>query len=239
MKQNFKPGLFPWFSLLTGVVGLSLQSLLFSEADEGGLLPAGHFGSILSFVLFALTIGVCLLMLRKQNVSHSYRRQFPQSLIAAAGGVIGAGGLVFTAFSQNTTGFVQILFPALGVLAAAALLLISLFRARGLRPHYLLRCAVTLFLTFRAVLCCRVWGSEPQLQLYFFPLMASLFLILACYFRTELDAKNGDCRRYCFFSQAAIFCCCLSVPGQEGLFYLAAGLWMAADFCVLPTPKPL
>ena len=234
MKQNFKPGLFPWFSLLTGLIGLSLQSLLFSEVDAGDLLPQNHIGSILSFVLFALTIGVCLLVLRKQKVSHSYRRQFPQSLIAAAGGVIGAGGLVFTAFSQNTTGLVKILFPALGVLAAAALLLISFYRVRGLRPHYLLRCAVTLFLTLRAVQCCRVWGSEPQLQLYFFPLLASLFLILACYYRTELDAKDGDCRRYCFFSQAALFCCCLCVPGQEGLFYLAAGIWMAADYCALP-----
>ena len=42
--------------------------------------------------------------------------------------------------------------------------------------------------------------------------------------------NGGSC---CFFNQAALFCCLLSIPTGDGLFYLAAAIWMAGDCPVL------
>ena len=234
MNHLSKPGLFPWFSLLTGLIGLSLQSLLLSAVDKSGLLPVGHFGSIMTYILLAVTLGVCFLTLRRATVSQAYSRQFPRSYIAAAGNAIGAAGLLYCTFTLTAAGVFGILLRVTSALSGVILLVMAFCRIKEQRPHYLLRCVVTVYLMLRAVTCCRLWGSEPQIQLFFFPLLASLFLVLASYYRTELDAKNGDCRRYAFFNQAALFCCCLSIPGESGLFYLLSAIWMAADSCVLP-----
>lgn len=237
MNRISKPGLFPWFSLLTGLIGLSMQSVMLSAVDRNGLLPAGHFGGVVSFILLAVTLGTCFLTLRRASFSHAYGHQFPKSYIAAAGNVLGAAGMIYCTVTQSAAGVFGILLRVLGALSGVVLLVMAYCRAKGQRPNYLLRCVVTVYLLLRTVACCRDWGAEPQLQLFFFPLMASLFLAMASYYHTELDAKNGDCRRYFFMSQAALFCCCLSIPGEGGLFYLFAGIWMAADHCVLPAQE--
>lgn len=231
MKQSNTPGIFPWFSLLTGIVGFAMRSWLFSLTDRQGLLPQNHIAGVLPLLLLAVTMVVYCLWVRKAQAFTVYAHVFPQSVISALGALAGALGLGYTAFFQKSTGFLQLPLLVLGVLCAAALLLIALCRFQGRRPHYLLRSIVTFYLILRTVVCCRAWGTQPQLQLYLFPLLASLFLMLACYQHAELDFRVRNYRWYGFFNQAALFCCFQCVFGQDWLFYLSMGIWMSTDFC--------
>lgn len=238
MKKTFQPGLFSWFTIFTGAVGFSLRCWLFSAVEPNGLLPKNHLAGILSFLLLALTLFVCAMGVKKAVPSDDFAHLFPGSRFAATGTVLGAIGMGCSAFTLRTTGFLVFLVPMFGMLVAAALFAAATCRLRCVRPHGLLHGTVTVFLIVRTIACCRSWGAEPQLQLYFFEMLASLFLLIACYHRTELDLGMGDYRRYAFFSQAALFCCCLCIPGNGGLFYLSAGLWMVTDYCMLAVSVP-
>lgn len=233
MYHSSRQGLFPWFPILTGMVGFALRCWLFSSMDSAGLLPNNHIAGSLTFLLLALCLAVCFLGVKNATPHDTYRQMFPRSGIAAAGTVMGAVGMAISAFTLKSAGVFRFLLPVLGVLCAGALLFAAYCRFRELQPNFLTHCAVAIYLIFRSLANCRTWGAEPQLQLYFFHLLASLFLLLACYYRAELDLHSGDCRRYVFFAQAALFCCCLCLMGEGWLFYLSAGIWIATDFCVI------
>jgi hypothetical protein len=234
MKSFSKQHLFPWLSLFTGAIGLILRYWLFSTMDHRGLLPKYHISSILTFLLFALTLGLLIYVLKTTAPSTAYRQLFPPSPVAAGGILVSAIAFLHDAFTVQGTSTLQLLLPTTGIVGALALMIIAYYRLVGQRPNCLLHGAAILFLIFRTLICCQNWGSQPQLQLYLFPLLASVCLLLAFYFRAEADAIMGDYRRYVFFAQTALFCCCLSLPGEDWLFYLSAGIWVATDFCLLP-----
>ena len=234
MNDSLRRGLFPWFALFTGVISLALQSWLFSSVDSRGLLPDPHIAGIFSCFLLVATLGGCLLVLRKASPTATYAAMFPRSPIAAAGTAIAAIGMLISAFSLPASGILGLLTPIFGALAGGALLVTAYCRFQGLRPNCLLHSAVAVFFIIRTMACCQSWGAEPQLQLYLFPLLASLFLLIAAYYRAELDITEKNTLRYVFFSQGALMCCLSSASHSQGLFYLSAALWLAADFFVLP-----
>lgn len=237
MNDSSRWGIFPWFTLFTGVIGLALQSWLYSSVDGQGLLPSFHPASILSLLLLAATLGACLFVISKTATATSYGALFPRSAPAAAGIAISAIGMVFSAFSMPASGILKLLMPICGALAGGALLVTAYCRFHGLRPHCLLHSAVAVFFIVRTMACCQSWGAEPQLQLYLFPLLAALFLLIAAYYRAELDILPKNSLRYLFFSQGALMCCLSSGTHSQGLFYLSATLWLAADFFVLTPAK--
>lgn len=236
MKMTTKPGLFPWFSLLTGVIGFALRCVLLSSVDGKGLLPKHHFAGIVCFVLLAITLGVCFWRVRQAEPSKAYRQLFPVSRIAALGSALGALGMGCAAFTLNSSGLFRFVLPLLGCFAAGGLVYAAYCRYAGLRPNSLFYGPAVVYLILRTLLCCRMWGSEPQLQLYFFSLLGYLFLLIACYYRAEASALIGDYRRYLFFSQGAVFCLCLCLLGKDWLFCLSAVLWLSAETCRFPTP---
>ena len=229
MRNTSNPRFFPWLTVFSGIVGSALQFWLLSSTDAAGLLPQNHIAGVLSFLLLALTLAAVFLLIRKAEFSPRYEKLFPRSPVAALGSVAGASAMAFSTFTMSGVGLFRFLFPVLGVLSACALLALAFFRLKGMRPHFLFSCVVAFYLLFRNLICCRQWGIEPQMLLFFFQLLASLFLLLTCYYRTELDANTRYIRQYAFFNQAALFCCCLCIPGENGIFYLLAAIWMAAD----------
>ena len=239
MNKHPQSDLYPWVALLTGSVSLPLRCWLLSSVDDNGLLPKFHITGILSLVLLALTAGVCFWHLRRAPSSKAYRWCFPPSPLAAVGTAIGGIGMGLSAFTIPTAGILQILLPVLGVLGAAALAYAAYCRLIGLRPNCLSHSAMVLFLVFRILATCQSWGSEPQVQLYLFPLLGSLFLLLTGYYRAEIDAMIGDYRKFLFFGQLALFCCLMCLPGDDWLFYISSALWLATDFCVLPQQRPM
>ena len=209
MDHSSKQSLFPWVSLFAGIVGFAMRSLLFSLASPEGLLPKNHIFDTLSYLLLAVVFVVCILAVRKMPPRSSYTALFPASAVAAVGILVSAIGFGFSGFSLKATGILQLLLPVFAVLSAAALIVVAYCRYKGLRPSCLIHGIPVVYLILRIMACCRAWGTEPQLQLYFFHLLACLFLLLACYYRSELDVQSKDCRRYIFFSQLALFCCFL------------------------------
>ena len=234
MKNFLRRIVFPWFAILTGVIGLALQSWLLSSVGDRGLLPSPHIASSVCLLMLAATLEICLLAILKISPATDYAELFPRSPIAAAGTAIAAMGMLISAFFAPASGLLRLLTPIFGVLAGGALLVCAYCRFQGLRPNCLLHGAVAVFFIVRTMACCQTWGSEPQLQTYFFPLLASLLLLIASYYRAELDILEKNSRLYAFFSQGALMCCLASASHTQGLFYLSAALWLAADFFVLP-----
>lgn len=235
MSRSSKVKIFPWIPLFAGIVGGVLQYWQLSQVDKQGLLPQNHISQILSYVLLAIVVIVCWFGVQNLAPAKTYRELFPPSKIAAIGGLIGAAGLGGAAFFLPAVGILRYVILVCGLLGAGALVVISCCRFEGGQPNSLLRSVVIVYLIFRTIGACQIWSAKPQWQLYVFPLLASLFLLLACYYRAVLDLQVGNSRRYLFFCQVALFCCCLSVPGEDWLFYLSAGIWLATDFCTPPS----
>ncbi len=237
MKQLSKSSPFPWLALLAGAMGLTLRIGLLSCADAEGLLPRNHITGILLLILFAAVMIALGLILRKAGSDAAYPQLFPASPPAAICSMVGAVGMGISSFTIAATPILRILIIVLGILWAAGVVLASYCRLQKRKPHYLFYGFGVLFFAIRAILFYRVFGSEPQLQLYLFEILASIALLLTAYYRTELTVGSGHCRLFVFFSQTALFCCCVCLRGQDLLFWVSAILYLAADCCVLPAPK--
>lgn len=232
MTALLKKYFFPIFSLVMGAVGFCLRDWLFGAQQEG-LLPEKHIAGILLLILLAAVLAVCLWAVRKLVFSENYPKRFPKSTPAGVGIALGALGMGLASFRLEAVGALRYLLPVLAVVGIGAMLLGAYCRIRGTRPHCLLYGLFAVYLIIYTLARSRAWGAEPQLQVYFIPLLALLFLLIACYYRAELTTRAGNCRRYVFFGQAALFCCCVSMRGEDWLFYLSGALWTAADFCAL------
>lgn len=232
MKQFPKTEIFSLCSILLGIVGMALQSWLFSTADSHGLLLNGHISEILSFLLLAIFIAVNFLFWKDFKADGAYGHLFPQSTVAAVGSILAAVGFGISAFTPAVTGVLQLAVKILGVAGAVSLGYAGYCRLQGKRPNCLLYAVVALFLIFRTLTFCQKWSAEVQVQTYFFPLLASVSALIAAYYRAALAADLKNCRQYLFFRQLAIFGCLMSVAGGEVVFYLAGAVWMTTDFCI-------
>jgi len=235
MRLFSRRGIFPWFTVIEGVAGFFMQCWLFSTADRWGLLPRYHFSGFVSFFLLALTFFVCFMGARQEK-DVSPEKLFLAYPPAAAGIGLSAIGFAISSFTVSGLSFLRFLTPVLGVLSAAALIYAAYCRMKGRQADGLLYCIVIVFLILRTMSCCSAWGSEPQLMRYFFPLLACVLLLVASYYRAALAIGEINYRRYVFFSQVALFCCCLSCRGGDWLFFLSAVLWLTCDF---PAPSSL
>lgn len=233
MHISSKRGIFPWFTIMEGIAGFFMQCWLFSATDAQGLLPRYHFAGILSFLLLALTLGICFIGARKEP-EVCPDRLFLAYPPAATGIAIAAVGFAVSAFTVSGFGFLQIITPFLGVVAAAALMYVAYCRFKGLQADCLLYCTVTIYLILHTMSCCSTWGTQTQLLRYFFPLLASILLLISSYYRAVLAMGKVNYKRYVFFSQAALFCCSVSCLGSNWLFYLSAAFWLSWDF---PAPS--
>ncbi len=235
-----KPQHLPPFTLLAGILGFILRVILNrSGTDEKGLLIAGHGAGILLFILTALILGVLFLGVRELRPVSQYSRLFPASVLGFAGCLLAALGIVISAAEtllrkQDTFSWI---IGVLALLCAVCLVLLGLCRKQGKQPSYLLQACLTVYLMAQLVSEYRYWSPEPQLLLYFFPLLAMVFLMLTAYQATCLDAGKGSRRWYAFCNQAAVFFCCISLLSDHWLFYLAMGLWAATNLCSLQTFK--
>ena len=240
MKKVF-PRCLPWFSLGAGLLGLLLRFWLQRTGiDFLGLFEDGHPATILMFVLTALTLPVLLLCARPLKDGLGYRKLFAPSLPNLIGCIIGAGGILvadLTELSQRTD-LVSIVTFFVGILAAVGIVCSGICRLRGWHMTFLWRCATIAYFTLHLLSQYRSWSSEPQLMKYFFPLLASISLMLCSYFRAVLDVEQKSRRWYVFTNQTALFFCFLSVIGENVFFYLPMGIWTATELCSLRQPKP-
>ena len=234
MEHSCRSYIYPWFSIGMGIGGFFLQYWLFSNVEQGKLLPEYHLAGLFSVVLLFLVFMVNLVVLRHAPRVYEYEELFPGSLIAALGSALAAFGMGYAALDVGGAGVLELAVPVFGILSAAALLCAAYCRLSGKQPSCLFHCVVVVYLLLRTISRYRTWGSLSQIALYFFPLVAALLLLLATYYRAELDIHTKNYKKYLFFSQAALFCCFLCLVSEDWIFYLSAGLWIGTDYCVLP-----
>lgn len=236
MKHPFKPGILPYFTLGAGVVGLGLRIWLYTGGvDEKNLFLTGHPANTLLMILTAVTLLCLVLCVLPLTGSPAYSKLFPPSMLSFVGCCVGCAGILATNLYEllQHTDTVTVLSLVLGIAAGGSLLYAGYCRYRGIRPGFLFRAIVTMYFMLHLVSQYRVWSSEPQLQKYFFALLASVFLMLSAYQRTTLDAGQKVRRWYVFCNQAALFCCLVATVGEGGLFYLTMGFWTLTELCSL------
>lgn len=242
MKKIFKPTLLPLFTLLASLVGFGLRLWLFlTGTDDKGLLPANHIAGILSFVLAAIVLAVLVLCTRSLTPLSSYGKLFPAWLPAGIGCAAAAIGILYVNIRDLIArqDIITIVTLVLGLVAAAAFLILGFCRLKGNHPSFWLQAAVTVYFMLHLISQYRLWSNESQLQVYFFPLLASVFLMLTAFHGAVLDAEKKASRKgYAFFSQAGLFFCCMSLQGASWPFYLAMAAWLGTNLCSMKVIKP-
>ena len=234
MKNPIKPNIFPWFTMGVGGLGLALRVWFFAGLDEKGLLPAKHPSLALVFILMALVLGVLLLCVRQLPPIHKYSRLFPAKVSRSVGCAIGAAGVLYGGiYYLLPGGGLGVVTFIVSIAATAAMLFLAILRKTGSRPSMALYTAQTVFFILFLVCNCRLWGAEPQIQSYIFPLFACVFLMLHAYHNTALAVRKGGRQWLVFSNQAALFFCCLSLCGKNRFFYLTMILYLFLDLCSL------
>lgn len=234
MERSRRSHFYPWFSICAGIGGFCLQYWLFADLENGKLLPEHHLASLISLALLVVVFIVNSCVLREAPRVYEYEELFPGSLVAAIGSVLGAFGMGFASLNVGGIGFLELAVPLLGIMTVACLLCTAYYRVTQRQPVCLFHCVVVAYLLLRTIARYRTWGSLSQIGLYFFQLVASLLLLLAAYYRAELDVHQKNYRKYLFLSQSALFCCFMCLNSDDWIFYLSAGLWIGSDYCVLP-----
>ncbi len=231
MKHIPKTEIFSLFSFVFGIIGLGLQSWVLSSVDSSGLLAYWHIGEILTLVLLVVLTAVHVTFLKSVKPVGEHTDLFSQSPIAAVGCFLAAAGFILSAATTQVTGILRLLVFGLGILSGLGLGFAGYCRLQKKNPSCLLFAAVAVFLIFHTLASCQRWTAEVQVQTFVFPLLANLFLLLAAYYRSALEANVGNCQHYLFFRYLAIFCCLAGMAGGDWLFYLSGAVWMATDFC--------
>lgn len=229
MKHPFTCRILPWFPLGAGALGLILRLWLFASTDEKGLLPTGHIADSALYILTALALGILFLATRElkpRALSSRFLR-----LADGIGCLLGGLGLFAAALLDLSQGAVRLAFAAMiaCILGGIAMFLMAALRFLHKKPPYWLPAIVTVALMLDTVAQGQTWGAVPQLQAYFFPLLAAIFLIMSAYHATALAADRPQPRQLAFFSQAAAFLCCLSLNTAQAPLYLGMAFWAAAQ----------
>lgn len=239
MKHLMKTNKLLLFTLSTGVLGFFLRLWLYNSIDDRGLLAGNHIAGTLGFILAVLVFAALAFFAFSLSGTRDYSHLFPSSPILFAGNIVVAAGLAINSIIELFADFqgITLVCSLLGLAAAASLVYGALCRHRRQQPSMLFHGIFTVYLMLHAVLLYRHWSIQSQLQAYFFPLMASIFAILAAYHRTALDARMGNRKNYVFFNQAALFCSIISLLSSQWLFYACIALWCSANLGTLRSAK--
>ena len=241
MKKLTNPTFLPTFTLTAGIIGLALRVwLFFGGMDKKGLIIDSHPANILTFVLTALVLAVIFVSIRPLNAVDRYQQLFPSARFPASGCIVAAVGIIWVSFRDMSQRLdtITIVSLILGLLAVISLLMLAYCRFNRARPLCYYHAVITVYLMLHLISQYRLWSGEPQLQIYFFPLLSSVFLMLSAYHSAVLDARKSGRRWFVLCNQGALFCCCLSLWGDNWPFYLAMGIWSISGLCTLETQFP-
>lgn len=227
MKNPFRSHILPRFTIIAGGLGFVLRLWLFAAIDEKMLLPVKHFADSATYILTALVFIVLFLSTRKL-IPRQINKQL-SGTVSALAYLLGAIGLIANGLISLSSSNVRlaVLATVASILGSVIMLCIALLKYLRRKLPYWMPALLTAALILCTIAQCQVWGAESQLQVYFFPLMASVFLILTAYHKTRLAANLGRARQLAFFSQGALYLCCLSLNNAQWPFYFAMLFWAA------------
>lgn len=240
MKRFLKMKYLPLAVLGSGVITYLLRTLLWVGAIGGnGLLPAGTFPDVASWVMVAITAAGLFASTRLLRGANKYQQNFSASPIAGIGMVVAAASFCVTSLVELIAGTdaISTASSLLGILSTFAMVALAYGRYKGFRPNVLLHGIICVYLMLYLVSHYRLWSSNPQLQSYAFELLAIVFVMLACYQRAAFDAGKGNRQAYAFFTLIALYFCIAALPGcDNAVFFLGAAVWMYFTPCKLTLP---
>lgn len=241
MKKYLKPKFLPYVTLIACVLGFLLRLwTLGGGPGKGGLYEPQPVAWVLLWVLTAGLAAAILYLTRRLNVPGKYADNFPPSLAGAAGGFLGAVGVMMSALKILTTQTIilDIVAGILGIVSAFAILLTALNRRIGKKSGFLFHTLPCLFFALRIFTTCREWSTEPQLSKFLCPFLASIAIMLAVYQLAAFDVNLGKRQHSLFWSLMASYLCCLSLPlCDEVVFYAAMAGWLMTNLCSLRPMK--
>ncbi len=239
MNLSVNPRILPYATHFAGVAGFFLHIWLrLSGVDEKGLYLKSHPAQSLMFLLTAAVLLLLYLAVRRLREQSKYSRLFPASFFSGVGSAVAAAGIVWSSLRDVLAGadLIAVFALAAGIAACVSLLFTGYCRIKGAQPNFRFYGIITVFMILRAVNVCRSWNIKTQLITYFFPLLASLFLVLCTYYHTVLAYKKGDSRKFVFTNQAALFFCWLAAPADP-VFYFAMCIYLGLDLPALQGGK--
>jgi len=229
MKYPFRSHILPRFTIGAGILGLLLRLWLFSAEDDKGLLPTSHFAGVTLYILSAFVLLVLFLSTRKLT-PRRVSRQFVR-LSTTYSCLLGGLGLALNAAFQLSSSEVRLAWLATAASLAGTLVMVvmAILCFTRKRIPYIFPAFISVVMALEAIAQCQAWGAEPQVQIYFFPLLASVFLILTAYCNTLMTARQPIAKRLAFFSQGALYFCILSLNSSQWMLYLGMLFWAASQ----------
>ena len=215
-------------ALALGIVGLLLRLWLFHSGVDGkGLLVTAHPGNSLSYILIAVTIaGFFLLYKFSQIQGCSFG-----AAAAAAGNLAAAAGVVCTGIQTFTASdsIINTLLLLLSIPAGLSFLYCGVCKLQKKQTHMLLYCLITVYLMLHPISQYQLLSAHPELQYYFFRVLASVALIFTAYLRTCL-ANGQPCeKRFLLCNRVALALCITAMANGNTLLYPAMALWLLLD----------
>lgn len=241
MNRSIKNSILPGVTLVCGSFGLLLLVWLFSTKNSLGFIQRGHISQMLLFLLTGIFLLALFVITRTMRQANKYEFNFPASPVSAIGSMLAglgigmACGMELVAVGDD---WLSLATAVAGLLAAVGLLWSAKCRWEGSVASVLCHGSICIWLMLRLLSLYRLWSAEPQLENYFFQLMATAFCMMASYQRAAFAQGLGNRAKYSLFALAGLYCCCLSLAEPESMLpYLSLGLWLATDLCDL-TPMP-
>lgn len=203
--------------------------------DEKGLLIPSHPLNLLVWAVTAAALVLLGAAVWPLDGSKKYEHNFAPSAAAAIGCFALAGGATVSVLTGwNVWTRLELVRNLCGLLSIPALVWLGLCRWQGKRPFFAFHALVCLYLTLYAVSHYQAWSSRPQLQDYFFPMLASVLLCLFAYHQTAFDVSMGKRRMQLFTGLLACFFCMAAAAGGEDLMLYAGGaVWTLTGLCNL------
>ena len=222
----------PWAVLAAGVLGFILELILSSSGS-----------TVLYGFVWVLTIGTAaLLMWRTWDLKQApkYSFNFPASVVGASGAAAAAAGILISTVINlfSVSDALSVLNIVLGLGATAAMLFLSQCRWKGLHPSIVFHAVVCIYLMVDLICVYRLRSSDPQVWKYCFSVLASVAVMLSCYYDAAFSANAGNRKKHTVSHLGAVYLCLLSLPVTENpVFYLTTAAWLFTNLCNL-TPMP-
>ena len=212
-----------------GLAGLGLYRLLYAVGVDGrGLLKSGHFAWVLLCLLSVLAAGLLAVnTLRIKGVGGRPAHSIPAAAACAAAALAaGSAGI-----SHLGSAFFYAI-PAF--LAVPAFVIVAVCRIQGRRPNFLLHVVICIYFALELLKLYQTCSTEPQIQDYFFQMLACIALTVTAYQLASFDLGRGQRRWLCLSALSALYLCLVSLGSGDAGFYLTGAAWA---FTALPVSR--
>lgn len=212
-----------------GAAAFLLYKLLYVLGVDGrGLLKSGHFAWVLLCIL-SLAVGALILVstARLPEGEVRFRRSLPAAVCAA----LAAISTLATGMVCLGSGLLLYAIPALA--AAVCFAAVALGRFRGQKIHFLPNALLCVHFIFQLLQLYRSSSFDPQVQDYFFQMLACIALAVTAYQQAAAELGQGSRRWLWGAGMAAVYLSMLSLGSSSTGLFLTGAAWA---FTAFPTP---